>query len=145
MSGRSRCALLRVDRPRHQLLAGAGLAGQQHRAARLGHALGAREQLADGAAVADDPVVAELDVALVEQVAQAESGPLILDGAPRDDQQFVHLERLLQVVAGAELHGLDGALDAAVRGHHHHGRPLALGRRADSSRMTSSPVFSGIR
>ena len=111
--------------------------------ARLGHALGAREQLADGAAVADDPVVAELDIPLVEQVTQAESGALVLDGAPRDGQQLIDLERLLQVVAGPELHGFDGALDAAVGGHDHHGRPLAFGGRPDGLADDVQPRLFG--
>ena len=32
-------------------------------------------------------------------------------------EQFLHLERLLQVVIGAELGGFDGRLDGAVRRH----------------------------
>ena len=42
----------------------------------------------------------------------------MLDGAPDDDDELVDLERLLQVVQRAELHGLDRALDRRVGGHH---------------------------
>ena len=118
----------RVDGARHQLLAGAGLAGDEHRALRLGDQLGARDHVENRAAAADDAVVIELGVALAQQVAQAGARPLILEGAAGQHQQLVDLERLLQVVARAELHRLDGALDAAVRGHHDDGRPLRFRR-----------------
>ena len=104
----------------------------QHRALRFGDQLRARDHVEDRAAAADDAVVIEFGVALAQQVAQAGAGALIFEGPPGEHQQLFDLERLLQVVARAELHGLDGALDAAVRGHHHHRRPFRL--RASSPR-----------
>ena len=59
MSGMSRCALRVVDRARDQLLAGAGLAGDEHRALGRRHQLGALDHLLDRAAAADDAVVVE--------------------------------------------------------------------------------------
>ena len=108
--------------------------------------LGALDDVLHGAAAADDAVVIELLVALAEQVAVFGAQPLMLERAADDDQQLVDLERLLQVVEGAELHRFDGALDRGVRGHHQDLRPLAFGRRRRrSSRIRSRPVSSGIR
>ena len=53
----------------------------------------------------------------------------LIQGAADDDEELVHLERLLQVVEGAELHRLDGAFDGCVRRHHHDLRPFGAGRR----------------
>ena len=83
------------------------------------------------AAAADQAVVVELGVALAEQVAQPGARALLLEQPADGDQQLVDVEGLLQVVARAELHRLDGALDRAVRGHHHDRRPLAFGRGRD--------------
>ncbi len=76
--------------------------------------------------------MAELLVALGQQVAILGAQPLVLERAADDDQQLVDLERLLEVVEGAELHGLDGALDARVRRHHDDLRAIgvAVGRQA---------------
>ena len=51
---------------------------------------------------------------------------LVLDRPVDDDEKLVDLERLLQVVARTELHGLDGAVDGGMRGHHHDLRTLGL-------------------
>src|SRR3546814_11248870 len=45
-----------------------------------------------------------------------------LDGALHHQQQAVRLERLLDEVVGAQLDGVDGGLDVAVAGDHHHRR-----------------------
>ena len=71
MSGMSRCGAAVVDRARDQLLAGAGLAGDEHRALGLGDELGAADHVLHRPAAADDAVVVELLVALAEQVAVA--------------------------------------------------------------------------
>ena len=52
----------------------------------------------------------------------------MLERAARDDQQFVDLERLLQVVQCAQLHCLDRAFHRRVRGHHQDLRALVLRR-----------------
>ena len=64
MSGMSRCGAAVVDGARDQLLAGAGLAGDEHRALRLGHQLGPLDDVLHRAAAPDDAVVVELRVAL---------------------------------------------------------------------------------
>ena len=120
-----------VNGARDELLAGAGLAGDEHRALGIGDALGPADDLLHRPAAADDAVVVELFVALAAQVAVLGAQPLVIERAADDDQQLVDLERLLQVVERAELHRLDRALDRGVRGHHQDLGPLALGRRAD--------------
>jgi hypothetical protein len=78
----------------------------------------AREDLADRLRAADD---------VLELVALAELGreerdlprePPVRDRALHLHEQLLLRERLLDVVEGAEPHGLDGALDRPVRGHH---------------------------
>ena len=124
-----------VDRARDQLLAGAGLAGDEHRALRLARpAPPCWITSCIAPAAADDAVVVELGVALADQVAVLGAQPLVLERAADDDEQLVDLERLLQVVERAELHRLDRALDRGVRGHHQDLRPLAVGRRRDAAR-----------
>ena len=44
--------------------------------------------------------------------------PLMLDRAPDHNEELIDLERLLQVVKGAELHRLDCTLDRGVSCHH---------------------------
>jgi len=107
-----------VDRARHQLLAGAGFAGDEHGALRLGDALGPVDHLFHRPAAADDAVVVELLVALAQKVPILGAQPLMVQRAPGDDEELVDLERLLQVVERAQLHRLDRALDGGVRGHH---------------------------
>ena len=120
-----------VDRARDQLLAGAGLAGDQHGALGLGHQLRPLDHFLHRPAAADDAVVIELLVALVDQIAVVGAQPLVLERAPDDDEQLVDLERLLQVVERAELHRLDRALDRGVRGHHQDLRTFTFGRGGD--------------
>ena len=60
ISGMARCALRVVDRARDQLLAGPGLAGDEHRALGLGDQLGAIDHFLHRPAAADDAVVVEL-------------------------------------------------------------------------------------
>ena len=52
------------------------------------------------------------------------------DRALHAQLERLELEGLLHEVEGAELHGLDGALDGSVGGHQHHGGPrvAAAGR-----------------
>ena len=104
MSGRSRSALRGVDGARDQLLAGAGLAGDQHRALGLRDQARGPNHLLHQAAAADDAVVVELLVALGDQVAVLRAQTLMLERARHDHEQLVDVERLLQVVERAELH-----------------------------------------
>ena len=92
-----------VDRARDQLLAGAGLAGDQHRAAGRGDQLdAARSPPAIGAAVADDAVVLEMrpDDRRREQSVAAISyelhTPLLLQTAMRDSLLLECGDDLLQ-------------------------------------------------
>jgi hypothetical protein len=70
-----------VNRARDQLLAGAGLAGDQHRALGLGNAFRALDDFLHHAAAADDAVVVELFVALAAQIAVFGPQSLMVDGA----------------------------------------------------------------
>ena len=116
---------------RDQLLAGAGLAGDQHGALGFGDELGAADDFLHRAAPADDAVVIEVLVALADQVAVFDAQPLMVERTPDDDQQLVDLEGLLQIVERAELHRFDRALDGGVRGHHQDLRTLAVRGAAD--------------
>ena len=98
---------------------------------RLGDQLRPLDHRLHRPAAADDAVVIERFVELVDQVAVLRPEPLMLDCAAGHDEQLVDLEWLLQEVECAELHRLDGALDRRVRRHHHDLRPLALRRGAD--------------
>ena len=67
-----------VDQARHHLLAGAGLAGDEHRALGFRDELGALNHLLHDAAAADEPVVIELGVTLAEEVLALGLGPQML-------------------------------------------------------------------
>ena len=119
-----------VDGAGDQLLAGAGLAGDQRRALGLRDQAGGAHRLLHQAAAADDAVVVEVLVALGEQVAVLAAQALVLDRPLDHHHQLVDLERLLQVVERAELHRRQRALDGGVRRHHQDLRPLALRHRS---------------
>jgi hypothetical protein len=106
------------------LLARAGFPRDEHGALRLRDHFRRLDHLLHAPASPDDAVVIELGVALADQVSVLELQALVFDRAIRDDEQFVDLERLLQIVEGPELHRLDRALDRRVRGHHDDLRPL---------------------
>jgi len=120
-----------VDRTGSQLLSGARLAGDEDRAAGPGHALEGPDHLLDGTASADDAVVIELLLPLAQEVAVLAPEALVLDGASNRHEELVHLERLLQVVVGPELHGLDGVVDGGVGGHQNDLGALPFRRRLD--------------
>ena len=111
----------------------------------FGDELRALDDVLHRAAAADDAVVVELLVALVDQVPVMGAQTLVLERAARDDEQLVDFEGLLQEIERAELHRLDGALDGRVRRHHQDLRPLALRRRADELADEVEPDTSGIR
>ncbi len=103
--------------PRHDFLAGAGRAGDEHARAGGGDALDRVAQAGDAVAVAGQAGVAAH--------AQAQLGILALQlrgfqGALDDQQQAVGIEGLFDEVIGAALDGGDGGLDGAVAGDHHH-------------------------
>ena len=111
---------LEVDGARRQLLAGARLAGDQHR-----HVV-ARQHLEGGEDLQHDRVAAHHvgeGVAvrqLAAQVLDLVDQPPALERLLRREQQLLGLERLGDVVDGALAHRLDGVLDAAVAGDHDH-------------------------
>ena len=104
-----------VDGPGDELLAGAALALEEDRAPGRGGGLDEVEDVLHGLALADDvgeaealpELVLEPDVLVLEALALEG----LLDG---HEQELVVLERLLDVVEGADLHGRDGRLDRAV-------------------------------
>jgi hypothetical protein len=118
-----------VDEARHHLLAGAGLAGDQHGALRLRHQSAPLQHVLHRLAAADDAVVVELGVALADQILLLRLEAMALHRAAGQRQQFVHLERLLEEVLDAHLEGVADDLRGAVRGHQHHLRPLAVAHR----------------
>ena len=108
-----------VDRLGGQVLAGAGLAGQQHG---RGRARGdARQQRLDlAASPATSPMMASnpysrpwLRPQRADLAAQTAGLERLLD----EQHHFVEIERLVDVVVRAELHRLDGVLDRRKRGH----------------------------
>ena len=117
-NARPRAVAVVVDRLGGQVLAGAGLAGQQHGGGRArGHARQQRLDLLHRRETADDRVEAVL---LPLAAAQRPHFAPQLAGLERllDEQRhFVEVERLVDVVVRAELHRLDGVLDRREGGH----------------------------
>ena len=110
----------RVDRGRHQLLAGAALALDQHGALVVPQALDGARHFAHGRRASDElgrRTLGEFALELAIAVHQAPA----LDGAAHDGADPVRiLHGLLEVVEGAALHAADRALHRAVPGEHHH-------------------------
>jgi hypothetical protein len=106
-----------VERARHHLLAGAGLAAQQHRHVAGRHAPDRLVDLLHGRVPAHQrPELPDL------LEAGAERGDLL--GEPSrgeralgEQERLVEIEGLGQVVVGALLHGRDRGLHGPVRGH----------------------------
>ena len=107
-----------VHGARDQLLAGAALARDQHDRVGRRDLHDARQHVADRLRAADDvlEVVALLEL-LGEELNLAVQAPA-LERLRHLHEQLLLAERLLDVVEGADAHGLDRALDRAVGGHH---------------------------
>ena len=108
---------------RGEILAGAALAGQQHRRRRACRDLLEQcFQLRDRRAVADDAVEAvRLRLARAQRAhfaAQAGRFERLLD----QQRDFIEVERLVRVVIGARLHRLDRHVDARERRQQNHER-----------------------
>ena len=100
-----------VDGTRHQFLAGAAFAGDQHSAAIPCHHANHLQHVLDCRRTADDLMriigVAQLCLQLPVLAAQV----LHFQRARHDDQDFLRIGGLDQVVHRASLHGLHGGLD----------------------------------
>ena len=109
-----------MKRARRELLAGAGLAAQQHDLRMGRQALNQAEDFLHRRAAAEHPAELQLprDLALEGHHLGA---PLELE-ADVDEHlaQAIEIKRLGQVLAGAELDRFDGAVDRGVGGHEDH-------------------------
>ena len=118
--GPPRPAAVVVERARHHLLAGAGLAAEQHAHVAGGHAADGLVHLLHGGMPPHEG--AELPH-LPEPGAERRH---LLGEPPRgqrplaEEQRLVDVEGLGEIVVGALLHGRDGRLHGAVGGHDHH-------------------------
>jgi hypothetical protein len=112
-----------VDPARHDLLAGAALAGDEHGAVGRRDRLGQSQRLTPGARAAGRrhhaATIATLD--LLGQALVLGAQRARLERAAHDRHQLVVAERLLEVVERAIVDGLDGALQRRLRRHQHHG------------------------
>ena len=115
------CALAAlVQRARDQLLAGAALAGDQHARRRARDALDQAHDALHRRALADDVAGAEALLHALPQRAVLIDDRALLERLLDHRQQFVVLERLLDVVVGAFAHRLHGLRRGRVRGDHDH-------------------------
>ena len=106
-----------VDGPRHHLLAGPALAGDDH--ARLGRRdlLDEVHHLAHRRRGADDPDAGRVDLAeAAPQDVHLVLGPLLLQRALEDDLETGGVERLLDEVEDALAHRLHGRVDGSLAG-----------------------------
>ena len=107
-----------MDRARHQILAGAGFARDQDRAVRLRDRLHHAEDVEHRLAASDDvrELVARVERLLEQDVLllQLRRLEVLSDLQP----QFVHAERLGEVVHGAETHRFDRRARRCVGRHH---------------------------
>ena len=116
-----------VDRPRHQLLARAGLAEDQHRADRLRHVADQLEDVVHPRALAQDGVERELLVQLLAQLRHLVLQRPLAQGALDHQPEVLQVDRLGEEVDGPQPHRLHGLLDGAeARGDDHVGRQPAL-------------------
>jgi hypothetical protein len=122
-----------VDRARHELLARAALAADEHDRLRLGGAIDEREALGHRGRSSEDVTTAD----------RALDGPLHLRCAHRLVEHVEHVlafERLEQEVRRATLHRFHGELDRAVRREHDDGQLRVAGLELREERH---PVHAG--
>jgi hypothetical protein len=108
-----------------QLLAGAALAGDQHRRDGAADALDEREHRLHLRALADDVVEGVFLLQLAAQVDVLVGQLGAFERLLGDDLQLLDVERFRHVVVGAELHRFDRRLGRGEGGHHHHRRRRA--------------------
>jgi hypothetical protein len=114
-----RALALVVDRARAELLAGAGLAGDQHRAVGRGEARELLAQAAQRGRAAHQRLGAPQAGDRAAQLLQLALQQVVLDRALHDAHELLGLHRLLQEVEGAGLHGLHRLGYRADAGDHH--------------------------
>ena len=112
--GAARAAV--VDGARGELLARAGLAGDEDRARRGGDGLEQLDEIAHHAAAADEPVDTVALLELRSQVRVLGSQPALLERGVEHVQQRVELERLGDEVGRALLDRVDRVLHRAEAG-----------------------------
>ena len=128
-----------VDRARDELLAGAALADDQDRRHRRGDALDPREDVAHLLRAADHPLEdqgAVLVLLFVVGLAHVVAG----EELAHERDEAGRVERLLQIVRGAELERLDRARHGALPGDHDHRRRRREGLGALGVRGRREPT-----
>ena len=107
--------------PRRHFLAGAGLAGHQHREGGIGHLPDKFADLFGRRAVTDESRLLPLpELALEEQVFPLQADAFLRFA--KAQKHLVGLEGLGNVVVSPLLEALDGGVDGAVGAHHDHGQ-----------------------
>jgi hypothetical protein len=103
-----------VNGPRDELLARPTLALDQHRRVRLGHALDKREDFAHGLRATQDLFEAGSLLLLLEPAFALFFQPLVIRAAKQHHLEGVHVDRLRQIVEGAEPDGAERILPVRV-------------------------------
>src|SRR5215203_135890 len=111
-----------VDAARHQLLAGAGLAADQHAGRGRPHPLQGVEHRAHGRRLARQPPRAGEAPHLLGQPPVLGLEPGRLQRLRHHEAQLVDLIGLGEEIRGPGLDGVDGGAQAGVGGDHHHRR-----------------------
>ncbi len=128
---------LGVDGPGENLLAGAALAGEQHRGLELCRALDELQHLDHDVRGGDDRPLSDdaLDVPPQQRVLAAQA--FALPGLAQGQQRLGGREGLREVVVGAPLHGFDGEIRAAMGRHQDQG---GAGQPARQLRQKLEPI-----
>ena len=122
MNGLSRARRVLVQRARDELLAGAALAGDEHRGRRVGDALEHRVERRGSLGLSPmipKRAVPRASARPASRVASAPARSRVRSALRDDGAHLALVERLGQVVERAGLQRLDRVVDGAVRGDHH--------------------------
>ncbi len=129
-----------MEATRHQLLAGAGLAEDQHVGRGVADVGDQLAQRLDRRRAADDPLRQVLAAGqLATQRADLAGQPALLQGAAGDLDQAFRREGLLHEVVGAGVHRLYRHGDVAVTGDQHHRQARVEDLRRSSRVRPSMP------
>ena len=108
-----------VNRPRHQFLARAGFAANEHGDGSGGHTPDFLVDGLHGAAVADDGGLGGVGFAHFQWLGhEAAAG----HGFGDEIEQFAHIKRFEEIVVGAKLGGFNGGFGRAESSHHDDGK-----------------------